>query len=120
MKNGIPIREAVEYLEYSKDNYWTGEKLVKQVVEVALPIFHYTFPGCHGLWAFDNATNHSSFHPQALVASRMNLSPGGGQARMWEGFDHCHQLPQAIVFAENHKDFKLRGKPKGVQHVLQE
>ena len=23
---GKPVREAVEYLEYGKDNYWTGEK----------------------------------------------------------------------------------------------
>jgi hypothetical protein len=50
----------------------------------------------------------------------MNLSPGGGQARMREGFDHSRQLPQAMIFADNHKDFELRGKPKGVQHVLQE
>lgn len=120
MKSGVPVREAVEYLEYGKDNYWTGEKLVKQVVDVALPIFRYAFPGCRGLWAFDNATNHSSYHPQALVASRMNLSPGGGQARMREGFDHNRQLPQAMIFTDNHKDFELRGKPKGVQHVLQE
>ncbi len=22
-----PIREAIEYLDYGKDNYWTGEKM---------------------------------------------------------------------------------------------
>lgn len=119
-KNGKPVREALEYLEYGKDNYWTGEKLVKQTVEAALPIFRYAFPGCRGLWAFDNATNHSSFHPEALVAARMNLSPGGKQAVMREGFDHNRQLPQAMVFANNHRDPALRGKPKGAQHVLQE
>jgi hypothetical protein len=30
----MPIREAIEYLEYGKDNYWTGEKIVEQVARV--------------------------------------------------------------------------------------
>jgi len=32
-------------LEYGKDNYWTGEKLLKQIVEKAIPTFEAAFPG---------------------------------------------------------------------------
>jgi hypothetical protein len=66
--NGIPIRDAMEYLIFGKDKYWTGDKLVNQVVSAVLPIFRYAFPGCQGLWAFDNANNHNSFKSNALVA----------------------------------------------------
>ena len=46
-EKGMPIREAIEYLlEYGKDNYWTGEKMVEQVARVAIPIFNYVFPDC--------------------------------------------------------------------------
>ncbi|KAA8912344.1 hypothetical protein FN846DRAFT_773401, partial [Sphaerosporella brunnea] len=54
-----------------RNNYWTGDKMVEHTIQSALPILRYAFPGCHGFWAFDNATNHNSYHPKALVASRM-------------------------------------------------
>jgi hypothetical protein len=119
-KDGKPVREAIEYLEYGKNNYWTGDKMVHQAIESALPIFRYAFPGCHGLWAFDNATNHNAFHPKALVASRMQLAPGGKQPEMKEGFDHNRGLPQAMVYPDNYKDVFLAGKVKGLKAVLKE
>ncbi|KAA8914313.1 hypothetical protein FN846DRAFT_758996, partial [Sphaerosporella brunnea] len=115
-----PVREAIEYLEYGKNNYWTGDKMVQQAIESALPIFRYAFPRCQGLWAFDNATNHNSFHPKALVASRMQLAPGGKQPEMKEGFDYNRGLPQAMVYPDNYKDVFLRGKTKGLKVVLKE
>jgi hypothetical protein len=63
----------------------------------------------------------------ALIASRMRLGPGGQtQPRMREGFDHTRdyhtqwssQIP--MVFSDNHPDFSLRGKPKGLEAVLRE
>ena len=42
-EKGMPIREAIEYLEYGKDNYWTDEKMVEQVARVAILIFNYVF-----------------------------------------------------------------------------
>ena len=64
-------------LEYSKDNYWTGNEMVEHAVYVVLPIFRYAFSGCLALFAFDNASNHYTFSEDALVAKRMNLNPGG-------------------------------------------
>ena len=33
------------YLEYSKDNDWTGQEMVDHAIAVALPIFRLAFPG---------------------------------------------------------------------------
>ena len=66
-------------LEYGKDNYWTGGKMVEHAVRVALqvPTFRYAFPNCQALFAFDNTPKHCSFSKDALVAKRMNLNPRG-------------------------------------------
>jgi hypothetical protein len=117
---GQPVREAFEFLEYIKDNYWNGESMVEHIIRAVLPIFQYAFPGCHG-WAFDNATNHNIYATDALIASRMHLDPGGQtQPQMREGFDHTRGLPHPMVFLDNHPDFSLRGKPKGLEAVLRE
>jgi hypothetical protein len=54
---GKPVREGLQDLEYGKDNYWTGEKMVEHTTRVAIPIFKYAFPDCEALFAFDNASN---------------------------------------------------------------
>ena len=115
--NGEPIREALLYLEYGKDNYWTGEKMVNHTANVAIPIFEQAFPGCQGLFAFDNASNHSSFATDALLAVRMNLGPGGKQPLLRDGFDCVRGAPQRMVFDDGHP---LAGKAKGIKVVLQE
>ena len=120
MKNGIPLRDSFEFLEYGKDNYWTGDKMVEQTIKLALPIFHYAFPNCQALFAFDNASNHNSFASDALLVSRMNHNPGGKQALMREGFIHSKGRPQTMVFPANHPILALRGKAKGIEQVLWE
>jgi hypothetical protein len=117
--DGNPEREAIRYLEYGKDNYWTGEKMVDHTKAV-IPFLNYAFPGCEGLFAFDNASNHCVFSPDALVARKMNLGYGGKQPLMREGWDHSRGLPQSMVYAENHEDTQKRGKAKGVKAVLME
>ena len=119
-EKGMPIREAIEYLEYGKDNYWTGEKMVEQVARVAIPIFNYVFPDCEGFFAFDNASNHCAFAPDALVAAKMNLMPGGKQPLLRDGWDYSSNRPQSMVFSDDHPDVKLRGKAKGIRQVLLE
>ncbi|RPB11555.1 hypothetical protein P167DRAFT_575298 [Morchella conica CCBAS932] len=42
--DGKPVRESFYYLEYGKDNYWTGDKMVDHAVKIAIPIFNYAFP----------------------------------------------------------------------------
>ena len=46
-------------------------------MQIAMPIFQYAFPGCQALFAFDNASNHRYFAPDALLASNISLNPGG-------------------------------------------
>src|SRR6267378_820791 len=60
---GLTADEAVEVLEYGKnrEGYWDGAKLLKQVVNKALPIAEALFPGYSLFFLFDNATSHSVY-----------------------------------------------------------
>ncbi|RPA99707.1 hypothetical protein L873DRAFT_1767021 [Choiromyces venosus 120613-1] len=119
-RGGIPIRDAMEYLEYGKNNYWMGDKMVHHTMQIALPIFQIAFPGCQALFAFDNASNHSCYASDALLACKMNRGPGGSQPLMRDGFIHSKQRPQAMVYSQNHPNFLLQGKAKGLEQVLKE
>jgi hypothetical protein len=57
----------------------------KHTKEIVIPIFNYAFPNYQALFAFDNLSNQSSFAPDALLASRMNLFPGGKKPKMHDG-----------------------------------
>ena len=50
----------------------------------------------------------------------MNLGVGGKQPRMREGFDNLTQQAQSMVFADDHPNILLRGKPKGLKQILME
>ena len=39
----LPRRHATEYLEYSKDNYWTSDSMIDHAIQIALPIFQTLF-----------------------------------------------------------------------------
>ncbi|RPA94629.1 hypothetical protein L873DRAFT_1846536 [Choiromyces venosus 120613-1] len=119
-RGSIPIRDAMEFLEYGKNNYWTRDKMVHHMMQIALPIFQVAFPGCQALFAFNNASNHSCYAPNALLASKMNQGPGGGQPLMRDGFIHSKHRLQSMVYPENHSNNELRGKAKGLEQVLKE
>ena len=51
------------------DGYWDSNKLVDQI-EQALNIFEWTHPECIGIFAFDNATSHTAFSEDALIATK--------------------------------------------------
>lgn len=56
----------------------------------------------------------------ALIATRMNLSPGGAQPKMRDGWyidENGQKRVQSMIFPEDHK---LKGKPKGIKQVLKE
>lgn len=99
--NGSLVRESVQYLEYGKDDYWNGDKMVKQTLAVAR-LFNFIFPQCQGLFAFDNAASHSAFSPDALVASKMNLRAGGKQPKMRNGWFEGRS--QSMIFPDDHED----------------
>ena len=61
---GVPVRQAIKYLEYAKDNYWTGEKMMEHT-EFAVKILKFAFPDYEGLYAFNNASNHCAYAPDA-------------------------------------------------------
>jgi len=113
-----PVRDAFEYLEYNKGNYWTGERMVEHAKSTALPIFQYVFPGCQSVWAFDNATNHSAYDLDVLVVTRMNLGFGGQQPHMKETWDYNRNLSQTMSFPTNYPEFEKCGEAKGIKQVL--
>jgi hypothetical protein len=94
--------------------------MLKHTKEIVIPIFNYAFPNCEALFAFDNSSNHSSFAPDALLASRMNLFPGGNQPKMRDGWNYQKNLPQSMTFDENDRISTLQGQPKGQKQILME
>ncbi|RGB22167.1 hypothetical protein C1646_634316, partial [Rhizophagus diaphanus] len=78
-QNPFIPEEARVYLQPEKDQegFWTSEHLIEQVKMKAIPIFEANFPNCVALFVFDNSLNYAAYKFDALVASRMNLKPGG-------------------------------------------
>lgn len=111
---------ATEYLEYGKDNYWTSEKMIRQVLDVALPVFRAAFPDFVGVWIFDNSSNHGCFAPDALRVEKLNLGPGGKQPHLRDGFIHGQQASQSMQFPPDYDNPDLAGKPKGIKQILKE
>ena len=86
----------------------------------AIPIFEVLHPGCVGVFCFDQSTNHNAMAADALIATRMNLSPGGAQPKMRDGWhinENGEKLVHPMVFPDDHK---LKGKPKGIKQILME
>ena len=68
----------------------------------------------------DNSQGHSAYSKDALLSSRMNLHPGGKQARMRDGWflQNGQRVAQPMVFPTDHREFP--DQPKGMKQVLQE
>ena len=134
------LKDASQSLEYGKnyDGYWNGELFVKQVSgairvlemcvtdcfqlqEKIIPVFeHVHGPGYQALILVDNSQGHSAYAIDALLASRMNLRPGGKQAQMRDGWymkDGGHVVQQ-MTFPTDHPEFP--NQPKGMKAVLAE
>jgi hypothetical protein len=52
----------------------------------AIPIFEILHSRCIGVFCFDQSTNHNAMAGDALVATKMNLSPEGKQPKMCDGW----------------------------------
>ncbi|CAB4394951.1 unnamed protein product [Rhizophagus irregularis] len=102
----------------NNDGWWTVEKLVEQIIQCAIPIFEATHPNAIGIFAFDNSTSHGAFAPDALVASRMNVNPGGKQPKMRNTI--FNGQVQSMNFTDNYWDPALWGKLKGMKQVIEE
>lgn len=66
----------------------------------------------------DNSQGHSAYSVDALLTSRMNMRPGGKQAKMRDGWYvlHGERITQSMCFPANHSEFP--GQPKGMRQVL--
>lgn len=89
--------------------------------EKIIPAFEKAHgPGYQALFMVDNSQGHSTYLEDALLVSRMNVKPGGKQARMhddwfmWDG----QKISQPMVFPLNHPEFP--NVPKGIKAVLAE
>ena len=105
-------KEARDLLEYQKDGYWDNEKFLKSVRR-AVRIAEFKYPATHYdlVWIFDHGSGHLAYSEDALVASRMNVGPGGKQPKMHPG-RLPNGDPQPMVFDD--------GTPKGLEIVLRE
>jgi len=66
----------------------------------------------------DNSQGHAAYAEDALLTSRMNLKPGGKQARLHNGWfmKDGQKITQEMVFPINHPEHP--DQPKGMKQVL--
>ncbi|KAG1866359.1 hypothetical protein C8R48DRAFT_600387 [Suillus tomentosus] len=113
------LSEAGESMEYGKnyEGYWNGERFCAQMAEKIIPAFEAAHgAGYQALFIIDNLQGHAAYAEDALrVGTRINVNPGGKQARMWNGwFIHdgvC--VKQEMVFPANHPQYP--NQPKGIK-----
>lgn len=125
LKDDLEEARVTMILGANRDGYWNNTKLIEQV-EHAINIFERTHPDCIGVFAFDNATSHTAFAEDALVASKMNLNPGGSVPKMhdtlWNGQRQSMIIENDYIVYDKKtkKNINLRSQPKGIQWILTE
>jgi len=124
---------ATEIIQYGSgkgdDRWWNADKMVQQT-QKAIRIFNQAFPNDIAVFAFDNSSGHACKAPNALVAQRMNLGPGGKQPVIQdtEFYSADGRHHQSMVFQRGDIIWEtnepipegLIGKPKGMKRILQE
>lgn len=126
LTNSGILSEAVIFFEYGKmeEGYWTGEHLLDQIKNQALPIAEALYPGYELLFMFDNATSHLIYAKDALQVANMNKGSGGQQSFLrpgWYTGANGETIPQEMCFTQQNP---LTGEStkvqKGIQTVLSE
>jgi len=59
----------------------------------------------------------------AQIVTKMNLSPGGAQSKMHDGWyvdENGERHVQLMIFPDDYLIEKLRGQPKGIKQILME
>lgn len=116
----LPQRQVTEYLEYGKDNYWTCEKPISSIINVALPTFSAIFPNVIRVWVFDNSTSHPIFPPGALKVSDLNRGFRGKQPNMRPSINPRNGEIQHMHYPRDHPNIKMAVQHKGVIQILTE
>ena len=91
----------------------------EQLVEKIIPAFEELHgPGFQALIMVDNSQGHSAYSADALLVSRMNMRPGGKQARIRDGWyiRDGQKITQSMIFLTNHSQFP--DMAKGMKQVL--
>ncbi|KAJ7472095.1 hypothetical protein FB451DRAFT_1471312 [Mycena latifolia] len=106
------------------DPYWDMPQLIAQT-KGAIDIFEAKYPDGRAVFVFDCSSAHEAFAIDALVAHKMNRSPGGKQPKMHATINPTTGERQSMVFeeADNTVDSdgkSLLGQPKGMEQVLRE
>ena len=116
---------------HNPSGYWIADDVVGQT-NAAVSIFEASHPNCQGVWIFDNSTGHGAYAHDALLVSRMNISPGGKRAHAelggrlnaadykmrstsWEHKTTQQSFLQRMTFPADHQEYP--GQPKGIRQV---
>jgi hypothetical protein len=92
-----------------------------KIKEKIIPAFERAHgPGYQALIMVDNSQGHSAYSKDALVVLRMNVNPGGKQARMHDGWYFCDgkKVTQPMVYPVDHP--ASPNVPKGIKAILME
>jgi hypothetical protein len=103
--------QATVQLECGGEDWFTGDLLLDQTLNAAIPLFEQAHPGCKAVFFFDNATIHSSYADNALLAKSLALKAGYGTA-VRDTFDYRNNRPQKMT-DEN-------GESRGLKEILKE
>ena len=92
------------------EGYWDSNKFMAQVKQ-ACTIAEYKYPReTHSIvWLFDQSCGHCAYEEDALNINRINVKPGGKQAKLR---DTINPQPQKLVDSV--------GIPKGMKKILEE
>lgn len=107
-------RNAYQLFEYgaNKKGYWKAPHFIRQV-DRSIDIFNATYPGARAVYYIDCSSNHNAYAPDALVASKMNVLPGGKQPLMRDGYYYKDGVKVVQAMHTN-------GLAKGLRAVLEE
>ena len=122
-KLGLPFEAAI-YFEYGKmeERYWTGNHLLDQIQNKALPIGEALYLNYELLFMFDNATSHAIYAKDALQVGNMNKGSGGQQPFLrpgwYTGADGEIITQQMCYLCSDPQTSKVNSVQKGIQAIL--
>lgn len=74
-----------------KNNYWDGDKIIDQIINLTTRIFLYAFCNCQAFFAFGNISNHACYAKNAFLAKKINLDVSGKQLWIRDEFNDIIQ-----------------------------
>ncbi|KAJ7232731.1 hypothetical protein C8J57DRAFT_1250450 [Mycena rebaudengoi] len=92
-------------------------------VKDTIKIFDVKYPDGVAVFVFDCSSAHEAFSSDALLAHKMNRSPGGKQPKMRDTIIPSTGQPQQMNFPDNYTEtgsdgLSLAGQPKGMEKIL--